>query len=244
MAKVLFGQGVADMRGSIGGTVFSRNNNGAYTRNRSSVTNPQTPAQQAARLAFGSISTAWGNITASERTGWVTAAAGARGLYVDSLGQSNHYSGQQLFMQVNAVREVFGLGIASAYPVGFFPDLIDFASVVGSVEVANGTTTLESFGITPTISGSQTAADMAFYASAPVSPGNQRPSSAGQYRLLLANEDEDEDEETVLEAYTTAFGEEAAVGSVIWIMARAAIAETGQFGPPFFSVATVVEAAP
>lgn len=97
MALVLFGNGVADMRGSINGTTFARNKSGAYARNRTVPVNPNTVSQSNNRARFASASAEWTNLTAAERDSWNNLAIGATRL--NRLGQSYTPSGRQLFLE-------------------------------------------------------------------------------------------------------------------------------------------------
>jgi hypothetical protein len=67
MAKVKFGIGVADMRGSTGASTFSRNTYGAYTRQKVTPVNPSTQKQAQVRGTFGGISAAWRGLTEAQR---------------------------------------------------------------------------------------------------------------------------------------------------------------------------------
>ncbi|RME51998.1 hypothetical protein D6783_06130 [Candidatus Woesearchaeota archaeon] len=100
MAKVIFGGGVSEIRGSIAGQVFSRNGSGAYIRNRVTPVNPQSASQSGVRQNLGAIATAWKDLTEQQRNAWKAAAAGGF-TQRDSLGNAFQLSGQQLFMKLN-----------------------------------------------------------------------------------------------------------------------------------------------
>lgn len=71
MAKILFGNIVADARGSIGGVVYSRNTFGAYTRQKVTPVNPNTPAQTAQRARFANAANDWvQTLTEAQRQTW------------------------------------------------------------------------------------------------------------------------------------------------------------------------------
>lgn len=60
-----------EMRGKIGGVVWSRNKGGQYARLRSTPTNPNTARQQATRNYVGWCSTNWGaTLTEAQREQW------------------------------------------------------------------------------------------------------------------------------------------------------------------------------
>lgn len=73
MAKIL-GFTYGELRGKIGGTVFSRNKAGAYARAKVTPVNPQTVRQQTARYSFGNNSILYQNLTPSQKNCWATFA--------------------------------------------------------------------------------------------------------------------------------------------------------------------------
>ena len=90
---------VADIRGIVGGNVFSSNKGGNYTRRYKKPINRNTTAQQTMRNLFMTLSAGWRNLEDSEREAWNTIAPHYP--YMDSLGQSKVLSGQQLYMKLN-----------------------------------------------------------------------------------------------------------------------------------------------
>lgn len=97
MAIVLFGNGVADMRGSIGGTTFARNKAGAYARNRTSPVNPGTVKQTEARSRFSNAIDAFSVLTDAQREGWYNCAFSTT--RINALGQPYVPSGRQIFLE-------------------------------------------------------------------------------------------------------------------------------------------------
>lgn len=70
MALVRFGDG-REVRGSIGGVVFSRNRYGGYMRNRIKPVNPQTVLQNQVRAAFDNAVQMWTDPASTfDRDGW------------------------------------------------------------------------------------------------------------------------------------------------------------------------------
>lgn len=100
MAKILFGGGVAEIRGSEAGTTFSRNKGGAYTRQRVSPVQPQTSFQLAQRELFTSTSKRWGGVlTQSQRDAWEAFAQ----LFpvIDVFGRQLFLTGEQSYIKIN-----------------------------------------------------------------------------------------------------------------------------------------------
>lgn len=150
MAIVLFGNGVADMRGSIGGTTFARNKAGAFARNRTAPVNPQTVKQQEARSRFSDALDKYSLLTDTQRAGWVTIAGNTT--RINSLGQPYIPSGRQLFLESANNMLVAGLPIIEDPPlnadVPAMPEVgIEVSMVVNppgsyeEVQMSNGTAT-------------------------------------------------------------------------------------------------------
>lgn len=92
--------------GSIGGTTFSHNRFGQYTRSRRVPVNPNTGFQQSQRDAFASASAAWRGLTSVQREGWEVYAANTP--TVNALGQTVHLTGQQQFVASRSMTLRFG----------------------------------------------------------------------------------------------------------------------------------------
>lgn len=108
MASVRFGAGIVDARGSISGQVFSRNANGAYIRARTAPTQPNTPAQTAQRIQFGSRSSSFATLTDAQVEAWDAAAKGELGAYTNRLGIPSQYTGAQLYNSLNGILDALG----------------------------------------------------------------------------------------------------------------------------------------
>jgi len=129
MAQVnylLFG----DVRGSIGGNVYSRNRFGFYVRNRTVPTNPNTGLQQAARNAFSNAAGYWGStLTAAERTAWNDYAAAVSVL--NKLGEPCYLSGFNMFLRSASLWILIG-----ETPIEAGPTTLSLPEVDGSFAVS------------------------------------------------------------------------------------------------------------
>lgn len=94
MAKIIYGAGVSQMSGKQGGTVFSRNKSGAYTRTNRKGTNPNTSSQIAARAKFSNASRYWKSLSELQQQSFKDNALNYP--QVDRLGQTIYLSGSQL----------------------------------------------------------------------------------------------------------------------------------------------------
>ena len=93
--------------GSIAGMTFSHNRGGQYVRNRSTPTNPDSPAQQAIRAALASAVAQWKNLTDANRESWANYAANTP--VVNRLGDSVFLTGQQQWIRTYTVATQAGL---------------------------------------------------------------------------------------------------------------------------------------
>ncbi len=123
MALIVFGQGVSQIRGKIGGTVFSRNRGGAYARNFVVPTNPGSPAQVAIRGIVTFLVNKW-NVVLSPagREGWDDYAANVP--MVNKVGAEIFLTGQQHFIRSNVPRKQAGfvqiIEAPQIYDLGIF----------------------------------------------------------------------------------------------------------------------------
>lgn len=132
MAKVSFGSGVAEIRGSIGGTVYSRNSGGAYIRTRIAPIQPGSTRQEEAKSVFAAGVNNWTNaLSQLQRDMWAAYAAAVP--YTDIFGATRYYSGQVRYVQAYAC--AINAGVASA-TVAEAPLVYTAASPVNASSVA------------------------------------------------------------------------------------------------------------
>ncbi len=93
----------AQLSGSVNGMTFSHNQGGAYARNRSAVSNPQTGRQDQVRTAMTSLSKMWGQaLTQAQRDDWN--AYGGTISVVNRVGDIISLSGIAAFNRLNLFR--------------------------------------------------------------------------------------------------------------------------------------------
>jgi hypothetical protein len=131
MARVLYGNMVADARGHVGGVVYSRNTGGAYVRQKVSPVQPRTPAQLNQRSKLAEISKLWDKLTNGQRLAWKDASVGFRRR--DVFGLAKQRTAQQMFMYCN-----LGL-VSSGYPTILNPPSNLFVDAITSVGLVNTT---------------------------------------------------------------------------------------------------------
>lgn len=98
MALIKFGGGIAEMRGSIAGTVFSRNKAGAYARNRVTPVNPQSDLQTSVRSTMAALAVVWNStLSDANRAAWEVYAASVA--MTNRLGETMYLSGYNHFIR-------------------------------------------------------------------------------------------------------------------------------------------------
>ena len=117
MATIKLGATVSDIRGSIGGTTFSRNGGGAYAKARIKGTNPNTAAQQLVRSIISGMIGFWAALTAQVRTDWGVYASQVP--FINRLGDSINLSGYNMFCRTKALLELIGGTMPAAAPTTF-----------------------------------------------------------------------------------------------------------------------------
>lgn len=115
MAKFTPGPTVAEVRGSIGGTVYSRNRYGAYMRFRAKPTVSTTAHALAAKARMTQMTQAWQNLTAAQRLSWNQWANATP--IVGALGESQQLTGHAAFVGVNCRLDCLAAAPITAPPI-------------------------------------------------------------------------------------------------------------------------------
>lgn len=141
MASIRFNQ-IADARGSINGTVYSRGIGGLYMKNRVKPLNPQSTAQTAVRNQLAVLASSWRGLTDAQREAWGAQADNYPA--TNRLGETYKPSGYQLYMTLNGNLNAVGESIITApltpvdFTVNSFVDLqMDIS--LGALSVATAT---------------------------------------------------------------------------------------------------------
>lgn len=137
MARILFGQMIAEARGKVGGLVFSRNRAGSYMRTKVTPTNPQTAKQTGVRTFFTTIAQAWRGLTAVQRLQWEGAVENFKSSNI--FGLIKTLSGAQLYQKLNVNLLNIGQAQISEPPVPTSVPAITSISIVAD-ESANSLT--------------------------------------------------------------------------------------------------------
>lgn len=222
MAKILNGGGVAEIRGSIAGTTFSRNRGGAYTRNRVSPVQPQTVFQLAQRARFTELSKAWGgDLTQNQRDGWDAFAL----LFpvVDVFGLQTILTGEQMYVKLNTRMLAAGLSRFDTAPVDQQVGEISSASL--AVTLLPALVIAVTFTPTPTTNNN----NMQFLFAPPSPPG--RTFIKNQVRLILSRPPGQASPDDITPQYTGRFGSPVATQKVSGLI-RLLNADNGAISTP------------
>lgn len=217
MAKIKFGMVVTDMRGKLGGHVFTKNRAGASTRTKVTPANPRTASQQANRALLGLFSVAWSALTDAQRASWNGA--------VDAWSKTNIFgdnvkpSGKNLFTALNKNLASVGIAQIDTAPEKVELPLLGFTGV--GIDISNAEITLA----TETIGANF---QVVVSATPPLSAGTSF--TKGKYRRVYSAAGNAVDSNDLFLAYQDKFGA-IAVGQNIYFEIKL-IASNGQVSVP------------
>lgn len=163
MAKVKYGGGIQDIRGSLAGQVHSRNTFGNYIRQKVSPVQPRTSRQLEVRELFTSFSRRFSQVlTDEQQEAWRQAAASTP--VRDVFGDSITLTGINLYTRLNSLRALMGLE-----PLDEPPPVVQ----VGAPELTNVVANPAAPTLTVDFSPSPVPADtyLFIWATEPLNPG-------------------------------------------------------------------------
>lgn len=223
MAKILFGALLADARGKMGGTVFSRNKGGAYMKNKVTPLNPRSTAQVAIRTLLAALSAAWRNLTAAQIAAWNAAVINFP--KTDIFGASKTPTGKNLFVGLNANLSSVNAASINAVPAPGAVAAIDSATLTAAA--AAGTFTIV-FGPSPV------PADYAFIVEATPSYSAGRSFVGSMFRQIAVIDAAATTPAALASAYAAKFGIMSA-GSKVSVRLTGVNKLTGQKGVGFIT---------
>jgi hypothetical protein len=167
-ALIKLGGAVADIRGSIGGIVFSRNKSGAIARNRTIPTNPSSALQGEIRSAMSAVRAAfYETLTDAQRALWNDYAFNTE--VTNRLGESTKVTGYNMFCRVNLASLYTGGDIITAAPTTF--DLGETDPALALEVSAGAENQLDVTFDTGLAWVNETGSKVLIYASRPQNPG-------------------------------------------------------------------------
>jgi len=121
MAKIKTSSLLAEIRGNLGGTIFSSNGAGFYCKSWTRPTQPRTLDQVGRRSTFSNIARTWQTLTAGQLATWTAYAAQGDNVRYDWFGDPYYPSAYNQFQAVNIFRLKSGAAIALTAPTGAKP---------------------------------------------------------------------------------------------------------------------------
>lgn len=122
MARITYGNVVAEAAGKLGGIVFARNTAGAYARQKISPIQPRTAAQLQQRNALSSLAKSWGQLTELQRTAWKKWAELQR--HSTGLGMTAAPTGMNAYMKLNLQLAAIGAAQRPNPPTNLDPPAV------------------------------------------------------------------------------------------------------------------------
>ena len=121
MGRVNSTSQTADVRGKVGGTVLSSNQQGGYAKGFTPPRQVRTPAQQAQRANFAMLIQYWQSLGATTRAAWTATAKLPGWERHDWWGNAYTLTGQQLFLATATQLQRVGVGAFGAPPTAAAP---------------------------------------------------------------------------------------------------------------------------
>ncbi len=220
MAKILLGNMIADIRGSQGGTTFSRNTFANYMRNKTSPVNPNTVAQQLVRNRLGAMSQHWVALTAAQRTGFIDGAPTWSNNNI--FNQAINYTGFSLFGRLNRNRQEINEAFIDDFVL---PTAVDSFTTFSFIANATLGTLVTSFS--PAIAATH---KVIIRATPPLSVGTEFVRN--QFRKIAVLDSTDVTGIDLAAFYTAAFGTFPPIGAKIFMDAKQVLIANGQNSVP------------
>lgn len=159
---------LAQISGSLNGATFSHNAGGAYIRNRSLPSNPETDRQDQVRTAMASLSKAWGSVlTEEQRQLWRN--FGSNTHVQNRIGDQITLSGIAAYNRVN----LFRMSTLNLAPVDEPPDPTGSPDPAPTFvnALSGGNTVGQPLNVDIAFNAASTGYSVAVYYSGPLSPG-------------------------------------------------------------------------
>lgn len=216
--KLLWTAMLADGRGSMNGTTFSRNRGGAYARTKTTPLNPQTTFQTTVRNYFGAVAQDWRALTQAQRDSWEQTTINFK--RNDIFGFSRELSGSQLHQALNLNLKNISSPVITSPPVAGDIFAFDSMSLVANTTLGTLTTTFA-----PAITAAE---KVELFATAPLSPGKNFVKNL--FRKIKDMDVGDLSPFDMAGDYIVKFGALPAVGQKVFIKTRVVEIATGLSG--------------
>lgn len=229
MAKVKYTAIVADIRGKLSGSVFSKNRGGSYVRTKVTPVNRKTTEQANVRNRLGTFSQNFRALLQSQIQGWNQAVGNFA--KTDIFGDIKNPSGINLYVKLNANLDRVGIAAISDAPQ---------PSSVPAITAISGTAAAGTPALSIVFAPSPVPADTSFVISVTKQKSAGQSFFGGQYVDLVVKAAGSTSPVNALAAYTARFGALQA-GAKIGVSIQAINEITGQAG---VSISTEIVVAP
>lgn len=164
MALVMYGNGIVDARGSVGGTTLSRSKAGPHMKTKISGTQPPSSTRSVRQSIFALVARRWSvTLTGAQRAAWNQFALITPSSNV--FGQTKYLSGFQWFCKCNINNVTGAGGFINTPPV--FPTTDGATSLLLTAAHGAGGTISLSY----TTAGGGALGEIGIYVTRPLSPG-------------------------------------------------------------------------
>ena len=228
MAKILLADFVSDIRGSTGGTTYSRNTFSNYRRNKTSPVNPNTIAQQLVRTRLTTMSQSWGGITEDLRQNWIDVAPSWTNTNI--FNQAIDYTGFSLYGRLNRNRQEINEALIDTAPL---PTEVDGMTALSLVADTTGGTLDATF--TPAIASDHKVLVRATRA---VTAGTNFVKA--EFRKIAVLDDGDTSPIDLASFYIAVFGALPPIGSKVFVDFKPILIANGQNAVPLKAQAIAI----
>jgi hypothetical protein len=114
MASIKYGSIITDIRGSVGGNVFQRNQSGNTIRNKSRTAGTRSLFRQFSTTHIAYLAQLWRTLSDIDRSAWSTASMDW--IFYDRFGDPYFGTGYQYFLAANKAQLDMGLSIYTSPP--------------------------------------------------------------------------------------------------------------------------------
>ena len=142
MAKIKTTSLLAEIRGTLGGLVFSSNGAGFYAKSLTVPVQPRIPAQTAHRATFSDAVRQYSNMSAAQIAAWIAYAADPTNTRYDYFGDPYLPSAINQYAAVNMLRAAAGLARTNTAPTGAIPSALPNMSVFVDFVPSPGNSTI------------------------------------------------------------------------------------------------------
>lgn len=216
MAKILFGDGITDARGKVGGSVYTKNRYGAVRRRKVTPSNPRSSAQTNVRALFSALTKAFRSLTAAEIAAWNSAVQNFKGTNI--FKQSKVLTGHALYMKLNRNLDSIATAHISTPPL---------PSAVGTNSIASVLSDTGGAAMSVTLDAVVAAGTALIVEATPGMSAGKQP-SRNQFRQLGVFAAAHAAALDVKALYVAVFGSQPAVGTKVGFRVKNVSSTTGE----------------